>query len=251
MENKKTEKKRIFSKLTVCVAALALVSCAFVGGTFARYTSGEFTTPGGVNVADWKIDIINEGEGFMELAPNKAEYDDSEGHGIRTFTVEGGKVLEIKNLGKVAAVLTLKVNTGAYVLQDKEGNPISLPTYSAEANNPEWEHVDEVTDIFTLNGLLVYSSTSTESLTGSTVGNVTTYSVPIASGQSVIIEVGQVVWTSDHKSDPQNAGSLGLYGDLRDTWLGENVSMVGYEMTWSVDQAENVPGTGAPNYNNP
>ena len=57
MENKKTEKKRIFSKLTVCVAALALVSCAFVGGTFARYTTGESTANGGANIADWYIDV--------------------------------------------------------------------------------------------------------------------------------------------------------------------------------------------------
>ena len=39
MENNKTEKNGIVARLTVCAAALAIVSCAFVGGTFARYST--------------------------------------------------------------------------------------------------------------------------------------------------------------------------------------------------------------------
>lgn len=234
MENKKTEKKRIFSKLTVCVAALALVSCAFVGGTFARYTTGEKTTPGGVNVADWDIEIINEGEDFVELAPNKDKF----GTEVRSYQIEGGKVLEIHNNGKVAGMFTLSVDTNTYVLEDKEGKPIELPTYSADLNNPEWENVD-IDDIFTVGALSVTKNNTT------TVGAITdpsginNYSVELAPGEYVIISVASIKWTSDMAGE-----TGGTYGDLRDTWLGENVSMVGYEMTWSVDQAKNVPATG-------
>ena len=240
MENKKTEKKRIFSKLTVCVAALALVSCAFVGGTFARYTTGQQTTPGGTNVADWNIEIINEGEGFMELAPNMAEWSS----GQRTYTVQNDdgsamKVLEIHNNGQVAGMFKLAVDTSSYVLEDKEGNPIELPSYSAELNNPEWEDVS-ITDIFSVGVLSVVKNNDTK-LTGNTTAGITNYSAKLEPGEYVIVSIASVVWTSD-----MDDATSGAYGDLRDTWLGENVSMVGYEMTWSVDQAENVPDGGTP-----
>lgn len=236
MENKKIEKKRIFSKLTVGVAALALISCAFVGGTFARYTTGDTTTPGGVNVADWDIEVVNEGEGFLELAPNMAEH----GGSARSYTINGGKVLEIRNNGQVAGKLTLTVDTSTYVMQDKEGNAIDLPEYSADKNNPEWEGV-KIKDIFTVNSLTVTKNTSTtaETPTPSPAGDV--YSVTLEAGDYVIISIGQVVWKSDKDGE-----TGGKYGDLRDTWLGQNVSMVGYQMTWHVDQAENVPEGGTP-----
>ena len=234
MENKKTEKKRIFSKLTVCVAALALVSCAFVGGTFARYTTGNKTTPGGVNVADWDIEIINEGEGFVELAPNMAEFESA----IRSYQIEGGKVLEIKNNGGVTGTLTLSVDTNTYVLEDKNGKSIDLPTYSAELNNPEWEGV-EIKDIFTVGTLTVTKNNTTSVGATTNPSGINNYTVELAPGEYVIISVASIKWTSDMAGE-----TGGTYGDLRDTWLGENVSMVGYEMTWSVDQAENVPANG-------
>ena len=246
MENKKTEKKRIFSKLTVCVAALALVSCAFVGGTFARYTTGNQTTPGGVNVADWDIEIINEGEGFLELAPNMQAYDDETGTEIRSYQIAGGKVLEIHNNGQVDGLFTLTVNTNAdsYVMEDKEGNPIELPTYSAELNNPEWEGV-KVSNIFTVGTLTVTKNNTTTVGATTDPSGINNYTVELAAGDYVIISIGSVTWTSDLASDNLSV-TKGVYGNLRDTWLGENVSMVGYEMTWSVDQAENVPSVGTP-----
>lgn len=243
MENKKTEKKRIFSKLTVCVAALALVSCAFVGGTFARYTTGQQTTPGGVNVADWNIEIINEGEGFLELAPNMQKYDDTTGTEIRSYKIAGGKVLEIHNNGQVDGMFTLTVGTN-YVMEDKDGNPIALPTYSAELNNPEWEGV-EIDDIFTVGTLTVTKNNTTTVGATTDPSGINNYTVELAAGDYVIISIGSVTWTSDLASDNLSV-TKGVYGDLRDTWLGENVSMVGYEMTWSVDQAENVPSVGTP-----
>ena len=235
MENKKIEKKRIFSKLTVGVAALALISCAFVGGTFARYTTGETITPGGVNVADWDIEVVNEGEGFLELAPNMVGYTDT----IRTYTIDGGKVLEIRNNGQVAGMLTLTVDTNTYVMQDKEGNAIDLPEYSADENNPEWEGV-EITDIFTVNTLTV-TKNNTTTVGATTANGINNYTVELAAGEYVIISIGEVKWTSDLDGE-----TGGIYGDRRDTWLGQNVSMVGYQMTWHVDQAENVPEGGTP-----
>lgn len=234
MENKKLEKKSVLKKLTIGIAAMALISCAFVGGTFARYTTGEKEIPGGVNVADWKIEVIEDAADIFEFTPNMEAY----GSAPRTKTVtEGGKILEIKNSGKVAATVTIKVDTDSYVMEDKEGNPAQFPEYSVvngEAVNAEWENVTEVSNIFTLGDLTVqYSgSTTTETVPE---GTVKTYEITLKAGESVIVSIGEVVWTSDL------TGENGAYGDLRDTWIGENISQIGYKMTWSAVQAEELP----------
>ena len=234
MENKKLEKKSVLKKLTIGIAAMALISCAFVGGTFARYTTGEKEIPGGVNVADWKIEVIEDAADIFEFTPNMEAY----GSEARTKTVsEGGKILEIKNSGKVAATVTIKVDTSSYVMEDKEGNPAQFPEYSVvngEAVNAEWESVT-VSNIFTIVGLTVQYSGSTTTEDGDTQGIVTTYTITLQAGESVIVSVGKVVWTSDL------TGENGAYGDLRDTWIGENISQIGYKMTWSAVQAEELP----------
>ena len=234
MENKKLEKKSVLKKLTIGIAAMALISCAFVGGTFARYTTGEKEIPGGVNVADWKIEVIEDAADIFEFTPNMKAYTDQ----VRTKTVsEGGKILEIKNSGKVAATVTIKVDTSSYVMEDKEGNPAQFPEYSVvngEAVNAEWENVT-VSNIFTISALTVQDSGSTSAATGETQGTVTTYTITLKAGESVIVSVGKVVWTSDL------TGEDGTYGDLRDTWIGENISQIGYKMTWSAVQAEEIP----------
>ncbi len=234
MENKKLEKKSVLKKLTIGIAAMALISCAFVGGTFARYTTGEKEIPGGVNVADWKIEVIEDAADIFEFTPNKEAYSNQ----IRKKTVsEGGKILEIKNSGKVAATVTIEVDTSSYVMEDKEGNPAQFPQYSVvngEAVNAEWEKVTSVSNIFTLGDLTVqYSgSTTTETVPE---GTVKTYEITLKAGESVIVSIGEVVWTSDL------TGENGAYGDLRDTWIGENISQIGYKMTWSAVQAEEIP----------
>ena len=249
MENKKTEKKRIFSKLTVCVAALALVSCAFVGGTFARYTSGEYVTPGGVNIADWNVEIIDEGIDIFEMAPNKAEYSGKgyDAAKVRSYTVSGGgQILKIINHGQVAAKVTIKVKADSMVMEDKNGEAITLPTYSVvdgKEQNPEWKDVG-IDDIFVIDTpLTVEYSGATGALTADTTSapGYSIYTATIKTNEYVTVSVGSVKWTSDFESDGNNCGP---YGDLRDTWIGTNVAKIGYEMRWSADQAENVPATG-------
>ena len=235
MENKKLEKKSVLKKLTIGIAAMALISCAFVGGTFARYTTGEKEIPGGVNVADWKIEVIEDAAAIFEFTPNMDAYATESGPRSKTVT-EGGKILEIKNSGKVAATVTIKVDTASYVMEDKEGNPAQFPQYSVvdgEAVNAAWQNVS-VDDIFTIHDLTVQYSGST-SVETVPEGTVKTYEITLKAGESVIVSIGEVVWTSDL------TGENGAYGDLRDTWIGENISQIGYKMTWSAVQAEEIP----------
>ena len=75
-----TKRKNVVSKMLLLVLILTLISCCFLGSTFARYTSsgnGSAT----LNVAKWAIDIKGGAiEGGMsvnfaeKLSPSKHDY---------------------------------------------------------------------------------------------------------------------------------------------------------------------------------
>lgn len=267
MENKKTEKKRIFSKLTVCVAALALVSCAFVGGTFARYTSQGEVDNGGANVADWYIDVINgsgTAQGTLTISPDDAEY--AAENGPRSHRAsEGGAVLTFYNGGEVTAEITINTTAGyvvtgkTYDSDNREFVDSELPVGSSAADmagnmfkwvsdtekgtyKPDfddgsldnvWENVtlvggtDSVGNVILKVGTLTYNGTA--------LGTGT--KITLAPGATATIEMGEVTWTSDF-ADEEDIGNA---GNKRDTWIGQNISRVGYEITWSAVQVSKQP----------
>lgn len=263
MENKKTEKKRIFSKLTVCVAALALVSCAFVGGTFARYTSQGEVDNGGANVADWYIDVINgsgTAQGTLTISPDDTDYADA----LRTHQAsEGGAVLTFYNGGEVTAEITINTTAGyvvtgkTYDSDNREFVDSELPVGSSAADmagnmfkwvsntadgtyKPDFDtsSLDTVWENVTLVGGTgssgnVILKVGTLTYNGTALGTGT--KITLAPGATATIEMGEVTWTSDF------SGEDGSAGDQRDTWIGQNISRVGYEINWSAVQVSEQP----------
>lgn len=55
-----TNKKSIVSKLLLGLVLLTLISCCFLGSTFARYTSGG-SGSASTGIANWSIDITGGG----------------------------------------------------------------------------------------------------------------------------------------------------------------------------------------------
>ena len=80
-----TKRKSIVSKILLAIVALTLISCCFLGSTFARYVSGG-KGAASVSVADWAIDFGVEGTevsdvttvSFGDLSPAKEAYTDTE-----------------------------------------------------------------------------------------------------------------------------------------------------------------------------
>lgn len=56
---KQKEKKRIASKLFAALVVLTLISCCFLGTTFARYTSTNVGGNATIDVAKWDIDVAS------------------------------------------------------------------------------------------------------------------------------------------------------------------------------------------------
>lgn len=210
-----TQKRKLVSKLFVAVVVLTLVSCCFLASTFARYTSGGSGT-GTVEVATWAISGPGAGEidaQFNQLSPSKDAYVDT----ARTHSTAPVLVATISNTGDVDALVTL--TTGESTITDPEGG---WGDYSDS----------EIEGLFTIK---LY--TSTEEEVSPAVGDLTAYTkainVPATSGTLYVYAV--VTWTSDDETVKGEAA------DARDTWVGENVTGVSFDISYTAVQNSQLP----------
>lgn len=210
-----TQKRKLVSKLFVAVVVLTLVSCCFLASTFARYTSGGSGT-GTVEVATWKI--TGEGEGqinaqFNQLSPSMDEYVDTP----RTHSTAPVLVATISNTGDVDALVTL--TTGASTITAPAGGWVDYTESAIEG-------------LFTI---ALYTSTtngaavSVDGLNAYTVA----INVPATSGTLYVYAV--VTWTSDDDT------VTGEDADARDTWVGENVTGVSFDISYTAVQDSQLP----------
>ncbi|HIR65904.1 MAG TPA: hypothetical protein IAC95_03355 [Candidatus Fimimonas gallinarum] len=215
-----TQKRKLVSKLFVAVVVLTLVSCCFLASTFARYTSGGSGT-GTVEVATWKV--TGEGAGqinaqFKQLSPSKDAYDNTP----RKHSTAPVLVATITYEIDVNGILTLTA---------------SEETITKTAADADWGTYDEE-EIKGLFDIQLYLSdakaNNVESLKGKEVASGA--KTPVTAGSSGTYYVYAVVtWTSDDET---------VYGepaDKRDTWVGTNVTSVGYELSYTFVQDSEAP----------
>lgn len=265
MENKKNSKKTV--KLLVVLIALLLIACSLLGFTLARYITEERDGQGGVNIAQWDIEWTDTlttaggtGATLAMISPAKEEYTDT----TRTHAITDGdsKALIITNKSDVKAIVTLKITNklNFYSNSEKDESTGLFKTVTAPTNVNEWNNVD-LDDIITaakptgvtgteLALVKVYTKDGTEKensgLTKETQDNVTTYTITLDVGEKLEVTIGAITWTSDFDSDDDSGERMGKYGDLRDTWIGENVGSVGFAYSWSAVQGSEIPTTTAP-----
>lgn len=212
-----TQKRKLVSKLFVAVVVLTLVSCCFLASTFARYTSGGSGT-GTVEVATWKV--TGEGAGqinaqFKQLSPSKDAYDNTP----RKHSTAPVLVATITYEIDVNGILTLTA---------------SEETITKTAEN--WGTYDEeqIKGLFDIQLYLSDAKASNvESLKGKEVASGAETAVTAGSGTYYVYAV--VTWTSD------NDTVTGPDADARDTWVGANVTSVGYELSYTFVQNSQLP----------
>ena len=217
-----TQKRKLVSKLFVAVVVLTLVSCCFLASTFARYTSGGSGT-GTVEVATWKV--TGEGAGqinaqFKQLSPSKAAYEGT----ARKNSTAPVLVATITYEIDVNGILTLTVG--------KE-------TITKTAADAGWGTYDEE-EIKGLFDIQLYTSTTNgaaDSVDGLTAYNAA-IDVPATSGTYYVYAV--VTWTSD-VGEITGPDYDGTDAEARDTWVGANVTSVGYELSYTFVQDSELP----------
>lgn len=224
------KKKRILPRLFAALVILTLVSCCFIGSTFARYTSSS-TGSATVEVAKWDIDVKGGGDSnstaitFNKLSPKAISYEDNSNQ-ARTNSTDKVLVATITYTLDVKATLTLTTDATPTV----SSNAAYGSGVTAEGNVPTEE---EVQDVFSIK---LYTSTSKGATSATEYSQALTLNEAATEGATGTIYVyAQVTWTSDTNS------ITGTNADIRDTWIGEHITAVAWNLTYTAVQASELP----------
>lgn len=217
-----TKRKNVVSKMLLLVLILTLISCCFLGSTFARYTTGGEGS-GKLEVAKWDVTITGDATGGTELSFNKLS-PAMEAYESTPRTHSTGRML-------VATITyTLDVDaTFTFTVSDLEfKNDNGTVDYGSSGYSDE-----TLRDVFTIkfydaasggNELTMSEKTYTKKLS--------------ATEEAKTLNIyAEIIWTSDLDSDVNK----GTDGDARDTWIGQNVETVTCEFTYKAVQATELP----------
>ena len=220
------QKSRIVSKLFAALVILTLISCCFLGSTFARYTS-KSTGTASVGVAKWNVTVdgtdmdekaieVN----FGKLSPSKDVYD---GTNPRTHTTSPTLIATVSNYSDVKVDLTVQAGTATYYSEGSTEITNNWGTYNKNI-------IDEV---FSIN--FYWSTSATWGAEDAQSGTID--SIPqLAETNDTVYIYASITWTSDSKN------YSGENADKRDTWIGKNIASVGWGLTLIAVQASELPG---------
>ena len=232
-----TQRKSIGAKLFIALIALTLISCCFLGSTFARYTSSD-NASASTGVAEWNIagsfeagtaDSDNITVHFNGLTPSMQGYQEGTNRANST-----GKILiaTIANNGEVGAEVTLTTSDEASFVSSKNGAVTFDPTgytfsdNSLSGSGASEEQVKALFSIALTYGTEEGASNATTSVSGA---------IDLAVGDTIYV-YATVTWTSaDAKGE--------AVADAIDTWVGQNVFGVAYDISYVAVQA----GQSTPN----
>ena len=209
-----TQKKSIASKLLLAAIALTLISFCFLGSTFARYTSNS-SGSASLDVAKWSVSIPADSTvvDFGQLSPSMDVYESTP----RTNSTGKIPVATIINSGDVNAEVTLVVD--------------DLPTLTNIGSG--WGDYDEA-EIQGLFSIKLYTNTS-NSVVGATEWDGSTKFQLNVNGNKELYIFAEVIWTSDV------GDTTGAAADARDTWVGENITKVSYNISYTAVQDTELP----------
>ena len=231
-----TQRKSIGAKLFIALIALTLISCCFLGSTFARYTSGG-NGSASTGVAAWSINVTGGGaSGNMDvdftnkLSPSMDDFVDTSAENARTNST--GKILiaTIKNTGDVAAKVTITagditITKTVGVEYAKDGSGIT----NVNASNDDAAPTEaQVKGLFSIK---LYQDDS-KTYAGDNTEIEGEIDLPATDG--VVYIFAEITWTSaDAKGE--------AVADAIDTWVGENVTKISYAFSYTAVQASEIP----------
>lgn len=226
------QKTRIASKLFAALVVLTLISCCFLGTTFARYTS---TNSGvaNVSVAKWDINVGENNQFAVNwdsktLSPSASGYNTEDPGPVSNETAVVA-VAEIENAGDVDALVT--VNQVAFSVTTSDGEQTDYDTKLSGDGEID-VYLADVEGLFKL-----YLYTDADGTTALTSDNLTVD----AKGTKTIY--GKVVWTTNYQAGDEYSGAS---NDQLDTWVGENVTTVNWSLSLTAVQASELPKPSTP-----
>lgn len=218
-----TKRKSIVSKLLLLMVILTLISCCFLGNTFARYISKD-SGSASITVAKWDVKN-NEGDvtlTFDKLSPDMDPYTSSP----RTNSTGKIKVAELVNGGDVDANVT-------FTFDDTAAITYAGGSFEA-ANNGENKPAGEA-EVQALFSIKFYYSTTDDAAASATTEITSKVTkVSLAKKTGVAYVYAEVIWSSD---DAESGSDAGRAADQLDTWVGMNVTNVSFGLSYEAVQA--------------
>lgn len=203
----KTEKKRILSKVLIVLAALTLLSCCFMGSTFAKYvTNGSGSAS--MTIADWDVAIVKEQEGNVTIT------DLSPDVGGASHSTGWIKVATIRNSGDVSAEVTVSVSELTVGSAAFEKGAVEDERYNQYVSDTELQAVFTVAFASDANGTEITGNKFTLAPSGS---------------KDIYM---QVTWTTQ--------------SDAQDTFFGEYLDSLTWTISYSAVQSSELPDVSAP-----
>ena len=219
-----TKKKNLIARICGLLIVLTLISCCFLGSTFARYTTGVDGTAS-VQVAKWDIDITDAESSttiaatFGKLSPSMNGFDN--GNSSESNTTNLTQIATITNRGEVNALVTIVPSAKITSITTANG------TYTADNWNAGYAYTfDQIAALFTIQ---VYCDDSASAVPEDGA-------LCVAGGK--ISLYGTATWTTDYSG---STGDQGATADALDTWVGENVISVGWDITITAVQSSELP----------
>lgn len=224
----KSDKKRILTRVLIVIAALTLLSCCFLGSTFARYVTKE-TGSAQVGVAKWDIGVETAGTTNVTVNTDKLSPDDTEYQSGKTRSHTSDKFLVaiVTNKSDVKATITVSAGDTATITV-------------ADGASSEDGYEDKSDDAAACFSIKFYQSDtkSADDATAEISGTTTaTLEAKTTDTPDAIYIFAEVTWTSQDTSGN---------GDVLDTWIGQYAETVSWTLTYTAVQASELPTTPAP-----
>lgn len=230
----KSDKKRILTRVLIVIAALTLLSCCFLGSTFAKYVTDEFGSAQ-VGVAKWDIDVevpaASGGTSAVTVNTSKLSPDmeDYQSGSTRSHTSDKFLVAIVTNYSDVKATITVSPGTSA--------DCVVIEKPATGADNYDNFTKTEAVKCFSIK-FYQSDTDSADDATAELSGTKTaTLEAKTGDTTDAIYIFAEVTWTSQDTTEN---------GDALDTWIGQYVTSVSWTLTYTAVQASEVPATPAP-----
>lgn len=231
----KTKRNGIASKVFIVLIALTLISFCFLGSTFARYTSGGEGSAK-VEVAAWKITSTTLSADtpatFGKLSPSMTGY--STGVADQTNKTAKTLVATIENAGDVDATVTLTAGaTPKFFASDDTAVTFDATGYAYNSaltgSGASEAQAQALFSIKLYYGTAEGAANATTEITSGTT-EITLHGALSEETTKVtkIYVYAEVTWTTAYA----NSQSEGVLEDAIDTWVGENVSYLTYDLSY-------------------
>ena len=237
-----TKKKNIFVKLFVALVALTLISCCFLGSTFARYTSGG-SGSASVNIAKWDIALTSDGSAELSEA-TQIEFEQklspdidgtfSNSANNRVNKSEKQLVAVIENKGDVAATVTITKGNLVPALSDSKQLDAGTGITTANSDDAQSASEEQFAAVFTLT---LYQSTTADAKKATAEVNGPIQLAAATNGENggKVYIYAEISWTS------QDNGSKEEVADAIDTWFGKYLTSISFTVSYKAVQASELP----------